>query len=201
MTRGIVTALAVALLAAASPASANWRDDLSYTVDRGRAAADKAARRAAERSAYELRTRSLPTETAPALARAITYSRNEARGHGVRKPPAHVLKTLEPYFGAPLLNAVRWRATQHREPTLGYLLVGWYMREGAVTLYDTIVFSDSGLADDYWFWAHELTHVEQYRRYGVDGFARRYVTDWKSLEKEATDKANRVRADLRRRRR
>jgi len=208
MTRGIVTVLCAALTLASTPAAAGYSPDWNYTLERGReaalrsrAAAEKAARAAAERSAYELRTRRLPNQTAPALASAIRYSRDEARGAGVRRPPAHVLKKLAPYFPAATLERVRWRSTPHREPTLGYLLVGWYMREGAVTLDDTIVFSDSRLADDVWFWAHELTHVEQYRRYGVDGFARRYVNDWKSLEKEATQNANRIAAGLRRSRR
>ena len=34
------------------------------------------------------------------------------------------------------------------------------------------------------------------RRYGVDGFARRYVSDWESLEAEATQRARKVRAEI-----
>ena len=46
-------------------------------------------------------------------------------------------------------------------------------------------------------WAHELAHVEQYRRMGVDGFAAAYITDWRAIEREATRRADRVTAAIR----
>jgi hypothetical protein len=40
-------------------------------------------------------------------------------------------------------------------------------------------------------WAHELTHVMQFERWGVDGFADQYVRDSATVEQEAIDNANR----------
>jgi hypothetical protein len=36
-------------------------------------------------------------------------------------------------------------------------------------------------------WAHELAHVQQYRKWGIDGFARRYIQDYLAVEQEAED--------------
>jgi hypothetical protein len=36
-------------------------------------------------------------------------------------------------------------------------------------------------------WAHEITHVVQYARWGVDEFAVRYLRDYQAVEKEAWD--------------
>ncbi len=197
--RALALAAALALLPVA-PAQAGLRDEWSAAVVHGRSVAETAARRAAERSEYELRRRHIPQEAAPALAATIRLSRNRAHAAGVRRPPTHVVRALSPYFSQSVLNQARWRPPMPK-PSMTGLLVGWYFREGAVTLDDVVLFSDARLAQDAAFWAHELTHVEQFQRYGVDGFARRYLSDWQSLEREATERANRVRAGLRARRR
>ena len=56
----------------------------------------------------------------------------------------------------------------------------------AITFIDTVVFrqADAAQTDDA-LWAHELTHVMQYDRWGVDEFARRYARDYKAVEDEA----------------
>jgi hypothetical protein len=54
----------------------------------------------------------------------------------------------------------------------------------AVVVGHVIVFSRAP-ADSYSWWAHELTHVEQYRRWGTVGFARRYTTDSGTVEAAA----------------
>ena len=62
----------------------------------------------------------------------------------------------------------------------------------AITLGDVILFKSERLAEtDLKVWAHELTHVMQYERWGVDGFADRYVRDSAAVEQEAIDNANR----------
>lgn len=80
---------------------------------------------------------------------------------------------------------------------LGTLLTEQYMHEGAVTLNRQVVFSSERLARNVWIWAHELAHVEQYRRMGVSRFAAAYITDWQAIEREATDRANKVTAAIR----
>ncbi|MBU2136882.1 MAG: DUF4157 domain-containing protein, partial [Alphaproteobacteria bacterium] len=83
---------------------------------------------------------------------------------------------------------------------LGSILARWYYEEGAVTLQDVIVFSDAAVARNVWLWAHELAHMEQYRRLGAQGFAARYAADWRALEAEANRRAFAITADIRARR-
>ena len=62
----------------------------------------------------------------------------------------------------------------------------------AVALSDTILFRDEKTARaDTKLWAHELTNVRQYERWGIEGFAARYVKDFAAIEKEARDNADR----------
>lgn len=142
--------------------------------------------------------RAAPQLAGPALAASIRLSRAQARSAGVQPPPETVRRTLAAYFPTINLAAVGWTLTARRLQ-LGSELTGWYATEGAVTLHDVVVFSDRRTAANLWLWAHELTHVEQYLRLGLDGFAARYAADWRSLEREATDNAFRITADLRRR--
>lgn len=186
------------LLAAGGAQAAPFTQaDWYSAAEQGREAAEETARTAARQAEQELRSRRLPSEVVPALAATIRLTRDRARASGVRPAPANVIRALSPYFSPGVLTQVRWR-TPMAQPSMSGLLVNWYFREGAVTLSDVILFSDAGLAQDPGFWAHELTHVEQYRRYGVDGFAHRYVNDWESLEREARQRAARIRAELRR---
>ncbi len=55
----------------------------------------------------------------------------------------------------------------------------------AVTLIDVIIFRGPTEVNDRSLWVHELKHVEQFRRWGVDGFAQRYMNSWNSVENEA----------------
>lgn len=194
-------ALSLVLCGAALPAAAQsifgyeLRPDVRESLEEARARADRAARQATNESLRRLRDRPPPPQSAPAFAAVIRFSRDEARNAGARRAPASVRRALEPYFSRATLEQVRWNLPGRRAE-LGSLVAGWYFNEGAVTLDDVIVFSDNRLAQDVWFWAHEMVHVEQYRRLGVDGFARAYMKDWRVLEREATAKANRIRAEL-----
>lgn len=62
----------------------------------------------------------------------------------------------------------------------------------AVTLDDVIVFRDPNRVNDPVLWAHELRHVDQYERMGVDTFAAQYTVNAWVLENEAKDQENRV---------
>jgi outer membrane protein assembly factor BamB len=42
------------------------------------------------------------------------------------------------------------------------------------------------------WWAHELQHIVQYNKLGVDGFASEYIKNYKSLETEAEAKADSI---------
>ncbi|MFN3513882.1 MAG: hypothetical protein ACK41C_12595 [Phenylobacterium sp.] len=168
-----------------------WRGVLSDTA---RAWGDRAA--AASRGLAERRA---PEAAWPALAQAIRFSRSQALASDPQPIPDEIQRTLAPYFDAAVLSRTRWTLADRRLG-LGSLLAGWYYEEGAVTLDDVVVFSDHAMVVNVWLWAHELAHVEQYRRRGIDRFAFDYITDWRALEAEANARAFAVTADIRARR-
>lgn len=170
---------------------AEWRASLQQTArntaDQARAASEEALRRS-------------PAVTGPALVQAIRFSRIQAmRAQTPQAMPDEVRASLAPYFSDEILESARW-TTAGRDLGLGSLLARWYYEEGAVTLKDLIVFSDAAVAENVWLWAHELAHMEQYRRLGTEGFAARYVSDWRTLEAEANRRAFAITADIRARR-
>lgn len=148
------------------------------------------------RSSRETLRRVSPHVAYPPLAAAVRASRRHARTGRLEDVPASVRAELKPYFDDDLLDAVRW-SLAGRGLDLGSLLAGWYYEEGAVTLYDTVVFSDREVTRNLWLWAHELAHIEQYRRMGIDGFAYAYVTNWRVIEGEANGRAYAITADIR----
>jgi hypothetical protein len=66
----------------------------------------------------------------------------------------------------------------------------------AVTLIDVIIFRDEQQAADPLLWAHELTHVEQYDRLGVEAFAAQYLQQAWVLEQEARARADTLKGQL-----
>lgn len=134
--------------------------------------------------------------TGPILAQAIRHAEAQASRAGSKTVPAPMVELLTPYFDAELLRSVRWTTGTGRID-LGTFLTEQYMDEGAVALNRQIVFSSERLTENVWIWAHELAHVEQYRRKGVNGFAAAYIADWQAIEREATDRANQVTAAIR----
>jgi hypothetical protein len=197
--RGLI--LFLILFAAActrEPTDQELRPPTSWSLGWERAFADarsgaaRMVRASADSTMHYLQEHRLPAETAPLLAATIRFSKAQAAAEDVREIPDHVRKVLAPYFGEDLLDEVHWTLPDRR-PGLGSLLAGWYFRSGgAVTLGDIVVVSDGAMADNVWLWAHELTHVQQYRRLGLDGFARAYVADWRSLEDAANQHANAI---------
>jgi hypothetical protein len=149
-------------------------------------------RAGADSTMHYLEDRRMPPQAAPLLAAAIRVSQQQAEAAHVHAMPEHVRKALEPFYDADLLKRVRWTLPDSG-PGLGSLLAGWYFRKGgAVTFGDVVVVSDRKMANNVWLWAHELTHIEQYRRFGIDGFARAYIDDWRGLEAAANWRADRV---------
>ena len=87
-----------------------------------------------------------------------------------------------------------WRGAGTTELSLPGLAFQ-YGDAAAITLIDVVLFrSDADARHDLKLWAHELTHVEQYRRWGVDGFVARYVADSGAVEREAYANADRFEA-------
>jgi len=134
--------------------------------------------------------------TGPVLAQAIRHGEVQAARAGAKPIPDPMVRMLTPHFSEDLLKSVRW-STGNGRIDLGTFLTRQYMDEGAVALNRQVVFSSHRLTGNVWIWAHELAHVEQYRRLGVNGFAAAYIADWRKIEREATDRANQVSAAIR----
>lgn len=134
--------------------------------------------------------------TGPVLAQAILHGEAQASRAGARPIPEPIARILAPHFKADLLKTVRWTIGTGRVD-LGTFLTEQYMDEGAVALNRQVVFSSERLTRNVWIWAHELAHVEQYRRMGVNRFAAAYIADWQAIEREATNRANTVTSAIR----
>jgi hypothetical protein len=136
---------------------------------------------------------------AEALGALIDGARQQAIADGVRPIPPTVYRALLGYFPATLLQKCRFAVGNSRPLTLPALAFS-YGDATAITLGDVVLFKNERVAEtDMKVWAHELTHVMQYQRWGIDGFAGRYVRDSNAVEQEAIDNANRFAAWLPRR--
>ena len=121
------------------------------------------------------------------LGQALQRSRDEARADS-RPMPERVKKALSPFYDAQLLDTVRYRVGDTSQAGVA----GFAIRNGnaaAVTLIDTVVFKEDQYTTDLELWAHEIHHVEQFRDWGVNGFASRYAFGWGKVEAEAEEKA------------
>lgn len=136
---------------------------------------------------------------ASVLGRLIEDARQQAIADGVRTIPPSVYRSLLGYFPAALLQRCRFATGASHVLTLPALAFS-YGDATAIALGDVVLFrSDTVAQSDLKVWAHELTHLMQYQRWGIDGFADRYVRDSQAVEKEAIDNANRFMAWLPRR--
>jgi hypothetical protein len=131
-----------------------------------------------------------------ALGDLIDSARRQAIADGVRPLPPGVYRALLGYFPAALLQRARYAVGGKRRLSLPMLAFS-YGDALAITLGDVILFKTARAAEnDLKLWAHELTHVMQYQRWGIEGFAERYVRDSASVEREAIDNADRFAAWL-----
>jgi hypothetical protein len=121
------------------------------------------------------------------FAAALQSSRDAARTTSLPIPEA-VIKGLIPFYPEELLRDVRYSIGDPSKTGLA----GFAIRNGnaaAVTLIDTIVFKDESYVNSLALWAHEMHHVQQYRDWGLSGFAVRYAFGWNDVEAEASDRA------------
>jgi hypothetical protein len=117
----------------------------------------------------------LSTLFGASLATAIRQGRDQAYPQG-QPIPEEIRHTLAPFFPGAVLQRVRyslaWEAAA--QGGLLHVLVGTGT-VAAVTLGDVIVFRDEQGVGDPLLWAHELVHVEQYRRLGIEGLVLSFV--------------------------
>jgi hypothetical protein len=126
-----------------------------------------------------------------ALAIAIRNAKAQASNGAVPIPPL-IRQRLTPYVSQQILDSVRANINV-RGLTLNAAVMMLNRDVEAITLEDIVVFdTNEHMQTDYVTWAHELTHVEQYRNRGVDTFANIYVTNSWVLENEAYNRATLV---------
>jgi Domain of unknown function (DUF4157) len=125
------------------------------------------------------------------LTALIQTTRETAISAGVKPLPPQMYRALLGYFPDAILRKVRY-AGGHTDAieVPGFVLE--YGHVDAITLGDVILFREESAARaDAKLWAHELTHVMQYERWGIDGFASHYLQDYDAVEREARDNADR----------
>lgn len=122
---------------------------------------------------------------ATALANALVASRDAAWAQGTEPMPPQIREALLAWYPADLLDSVEYRVGVAEDATVQSLSMR-YSDATAVTAIDTIIFHDAGDAQsNIALWGHEVKHVEQFRRWGLMDFARRYVRDHEAVEAEA----------------
>ena len=122
---------------------------------------------------------------ATALANALVASRDAAWEQGTKPMPPNIRKALLAWYPADLLDSIEYRVGVAEEATVQSLAMR-YSDATAVTAIDTIIFHDAQDArTNIALWGHEVKHVEQFRRWGLMEFSRRYVRDHVAVEAEA----------------
>jgi Domain of unknown function (DUF4157) len=136
--------------------------------------------------------RNLPKDTAQfflnpkgnVLTFLIRRAKNDAKAN-CQPIPIDVSKFLSRLFPPDHLIGVCFAIYDLRRIELDSLLIGHLGVRGAVTLEDVIVFPNANNADSPDLWAHEMVHVNQYRRLGLETFAHLYMYAFAALEQEA----------------
>ncbi len=131
-------------------------------------------------------------ETAgPVLGEWIRASRGNVIRAGVGPIPQQIQEALRGFIPDHILGKVRYRSGWGNEVALPALSFR-FGDAAAITLDDVVMFrSEQDAQTNPVLWAHELTHVMQYERWGVLDFAKRYVKDFHGVEHEAEDNESR----------
>ena len=122
---------------------------------------------------------------APTLAELIITEREAALERGVEPIPPDVRAALTGFVAEEVLDKVRWRVDADAASFYpAFFTIG---ATPAVTLDYVVIFAAVEHARDPSLWAHEIHHVGQYRAWGIDGFADRYLADYQAVEHEANE--------------
>ncbi len=121
--------------------------------------------------------------TGPLLELAIVRSRNDAIEGAAPIPPS-IRRQLTGYATEASMKIVRYKIGNVGSFNVAHLIERGGFAD-AVTLIDVVVFRDANSARNVCAWAHELRHVDQFTKWGAQGFAIRYILNWHSVETEA----------------
>lgn len=128
---------------------------------------------------------SLVQAGAPLLQELIIQSRDDALRSGVQPMPPDIRRNLTGFLPERVLNAARYRVQGGGDFTLQMNLIR-YGEARAIALDYVIVFKESSDAlYNPTLWVHELTHVDQYQRWGIQEFSVRYLRNYEAVEREA----------------
>lgn len=131
---------------------------------------------------------------APALIELIARSRDDALRQGVQPIPPDIRANLVGFIPENILNVVRFRVQGGGDLTLQVNSIR-YGEAAAVALDYVVVFKEQNDAlFNPTLWAHELTHIAQYQRWGIRDFAIRYLRSYQSVESEAYEAETRYAA-------
>jgi hypothetical protein len=116
-------------------------------------------------------------------------SRNTAIS-GSQTIPSQIYQALRGYIDDDAMTRARFKIGDNGILNLAGLTIAYGDKIGlggarAVTLVDVIVFASQEDANNPALWAHEFTHVQQYRDWGVHDFAIRYAREPNSEEDSA----------------
>lgn len=132
-----------------------------------------------------------------ALAVWLQQSRDQAEQSGSQPIPLEIRAQLQGYFPDEVLMAARYSTGALDQLNAAQAIMQNPDTE-AVTLVDVVVFrSEEDAQKNVALWAHELFHVQQYREWGVQGFATRYTDNYDAVEAPAYEMQRRVAKALR----
>jgi Domain of unknown function (DUF4157) len=121
----------------------------------------------------------------PVAADWIVDLRDAAIARGVAPIPAELRAALDDFVPAAVLDDVRWRI--EGPTTIAGLALFRTGSAYAISLDNVILFAGVDEAADPSLWAHEIYHVMQYRQWGIEGFASRYLADYRAVEHAAKE--------------
>lgn len=113
----------------------------------------------------------------------------EALRGGTKPVPDRFKRMFRKHYPDEVLDGARWTMAEPGS-RLGRVLARWPVQEGAVTLGNVIVFKTENASRNRRLFAHELVHVDQYRK--LTAFAGRYAADPDPIEEEARTKSREV---------
>jgi hypothetical protein len=110
------------------------------------------------------------------VATAIISARNAVVTNGGNRMPDDIKNFLKRWYPVDLLDSIRWTTNYNLvQNSLSAAQMSFNPDTRAITFINAIVFRGPGAANAPALWAHEVYHAEQYRRWGVFGFAKQWV--------------------------
>jgi hypothetical protein len=127
---------------------------------------------------------------AMALAKALRNLNQQAR-NGCRPVPADVYQVIGGYFRG-VIEGVCYNTFDNGRFALDTAVTLLNQDIDGLTADNVIVFRNESEAHKWKIWAHELTHVMQFRNRGIDTFANDYINNSPQLEEDARIHADQV---------